>query len=437
MSEFTDNFDIAQASKFFAENVDAIIVADGDEDCYKSLIRKGIFKTFVEETGSYHDLIKKLWYHFEKSANDVVEEYLVFIPKSGIYAEKYSQRVEMVLNDVLHNVQMTIYPIEPEHKYFIILDELDSGIKVDTDLTDKKVSTIQNTYLFSMYIDVVRDTVNSISVTEISGEVIHQQIGYNEWRYTIMNMFREGIERDTFLKISHPDALKDIPPGNTFSHDCEMMNLEGKYIWVKLIFSRSETDNPDDYRYVFMVQDIQETIKSMKETLKDYEKKASEDTLTGVYNHGRIETEMTNAIDNKNKKKKDGEDIPVSFMILDIDHFKKVNDTFGHHTGDITLVHFVDTVKNIIRDYPAVLGRWGGEEFVVVMNGMDLEQAQVLAEKIRSGVEAEPFGKVGNITCSIGLAEVKDGEEFKRAFQRMDEAVYVAKKRGRNNVVEG
>ena len=437
MSEFTDNYSVEQASNFFSENVDAVLVVDGDNNCYKSLKRKGIFTSFISETGEYTDLIRNLWYHFNKSSEDVVPQYHVFIPYSGKYSEKYSKSVIMVIDGVQHTIQMTIYPIEPDHKYLFMLDELDNCEYLREFLTAKKVNTIQNTYLFSMYIDIVRNTINSISVTEISGDVIHQQIMYDEWRLTIMNMFREGIERDTFLKISHPDALKQIAPGDTFSHDCEMMNLEGKYIWVKLIFSRSETDNPDDYRYVFMVQDIQETIKSMKEALKDYEKKASEDTLTGIYNHGRIETEMTNAIDNKAKKKKDGQDINVSFMILDIDHFKKVNDTYGHHTGDTTLVHFVETVKRIIKDYPAVIGRWGGEEFVVVMNGMNLEQSQELAEKVRSGVEVEPFGKVGNITCSIGLAEVKDGEEFKKAFQRMDEAVYVAKKRGRNNVVAG
>lgn len=432
MSEFLDNYDLKQASNFFIKDVGAVIIVDGDNDCYKSLVRNGIFTSFVEENGVYSELIKSLWFHFERTADDVVKQYQVFIPNSGRYSGKYSKSVIMVLDGIEHIIQMTVYPIEADHKYYFMLDELDSSINTDNSLTEKKITTIQNTYLFSMYIDVVRDTINSISVTEISGDVIHQQIKYNEWRNMIQNMFREGVERNTFLNISHPDSLKQIAPGDTFSHDCEMMNLEGEYIWVKLIFSRSETDNPDDYRYVFMVQDIRETIKSMKDTLKDYERKASEDPLTSVYNHGRIETEMTNAIATMKATNK-----PVSFMILDIDHFKKVNDTYGHHIGDETLKHFVETIGKYTCGYDVAVGRWGGEEFVVVMHNTNSEKAREIAEKVRTGVENEVFEKVGHITCSIGFTEVRDEDELKTAFQRMDEAVYVAKKRGRNNVVEG
>ena len=430
MSDFIDNFNLNMTIDFLTNNVDAVIIVDGDSNQYKSLKRKGIFSSFIDDEGKYHDLIKKLWYHFEKSADDVVEQYHVFIPKSGLYSEKYSQRVQIVLDKVLHNIQMTIYPIEPNHKYVIILDELDSGLKIDTELTDKKVSTIQNTYLFSMYIDIVTDSVNSISVSEISGKIIHQQIKYTDWRMMIVNMFDDE-EKKNFLKRSDPEYLKqNVAPGETMSYDCEMMNLEGEFIWVKLIFSRTETSNPNDYRFVFVVQDIQETIQKMNKAVKKYEKQASEDPLTSIYNHRRIETEMRNAIDGR-------KDRMASFMILDIDHFKKVNDCFGHHTGDVTLIHFVDTISKYVKDNNTVVGRWGGEEFVVVMYDLDEQGAKQLAETVRQGVETEMFESVGNITCSIGLTEVRTDDELKTAFQRMDEALYVAKKRGRNNIVIG
>ena len=83
---------------------------------------------------------------------------------------------------------MTIYPMDDEGRYLLILDELDGSQYVDESLTHKKVSTIQNTYLFSMYADIVRDTINSISVTEISDEVMNQQLKYSEWRLMIVNM---------------------------------------------------------------------------------------------------------------------------------------------------------------------------------------------------------------------------------------------------------
>ena len=432
MSSVFEDFDTPKVIDYLNSNVDAVLVVDGDADRYRSLFRKGIFTEFLEDEGDYHELIKNLWFHFDKSSEKVVEDYEVFIPAAGEFSGKYSKRVVIVMNDKHHLIQMTVYPIVPNHTYIFILDELDSSLYLDTDLTNQKVTTIQNTYLFSMYMDLVNDSINSISVTEISDEVMHQQIKYSDWRMKIVKMISKE-DQPLFLERSDPEYLKkNLAPGRTSSFDCLMMNLEGKYIWVKIIFSRAETDNPDDYRYVYMVQNIHETAMELRSTLKKYEQMALHDPLTSVFNHGRIETEMRNAIVSKNKNDKNS-----SFMILDIDHFKKVNDTYGHHTGDVTLIHFVETVKKIIGDSNAVVGRWGGEEFVVVMNGMNIEQAKELAEKVRSGIENESFKKVGEITCSIGVTEVVKGDELKKAFQRMDEAVYVAKKRGRNNVVVG
>jgi diguanylate cyclase (GGDEF)-like protein len=83
----------------------------------------------------------------------------------------------------------------------------------------------------------------------------------------------------------------------------------------------------------------------------------------------------------------------------------------------------------------AVLGRWGGEEFVVVNYDDDIEAAGELAELLRSTIEKEPFNRVGHLTCSIGVTDIRPDDSFKTAFDRMDKAVYQAKGNGRNRVV--
>ena len=207
-----------------------------------------------------------------------------------------------------------------------------------------------------------------------------------------------------------------------------MQNLEGKYIWVKLIFSRAETNNSEeDFRYVFMVQDIHENSVQLMSTLKKYEELASKDTLTDVFNHGRMETEIHNAIEIVSRT-----DRAVSMMMFDIDFFKNVNDKFGHAVGDMTLKHFAYLIKDYFKKSNVVVGRWGGEEFVAVCYDTDISRINEYAEDIRQKISGEEFKVAGNITVSIGLTQLMKDDEFSAAFDRMDKALYKAKNEGRN-----
>ncbi len=426
-----DTFSMEDALNLIPQNIGAVLVVDGKANRIKTLTKNGIFSEFLHEEWNYMDLIENLWYHFNYSSEKITDNYLVFLETSGKFAGTYSRRINLKIDDILHYAQMTVYPLA-EDFYLFLLDELDISVTQDDDMTNKKVDTIQKVYLFSMYIDIVKDTTSSISVTEISDEVVNQQLKYTDWRMMIVNMIGKEYQAQ-FLKETDPETLrKKYAPGQTSSFDCLMMNLEGNYIWVKLIFSRSETTNADDYRFVFMVQNIHDESLEMRETLKKYEKMASLDPLTSVYNHGRIETEMSNAVAERRRN-----DTRISIMILDIDFFKKVNDNYGHSVGDITLKHFAECIREGLTEKKAVLGRWGGEEFAVVCYNTTVEEAKELAEFLRAKVEAETFDKIGHITCSIGITEITDGDHFERAFERMDHALYEAKSAGRNRVKIG
>lgn len=420
---------LADTMKFIGQEADAVIAVDSNDDKYRCVSRKGLFTEIIDETGIYTSLIKNLWYHFNNSNTPIVEDYDVFLPTAGKFLGKYSKRINVQHLDVTHIVQMTIYPTPQEGIYIFVLDELDGSQYVDEALTHKKVDTIQNTYLFSMYVDLVKDTTNSISITEISDEVMNQQLKYSEWRLMIVNMIWPD-DQAIFLERTDPEYLrKNLAPGRASSYDCLMMNLEGKYIWVKLIFSRAETSNASDFRFVFMVQDINDTAEELMSTLKKYEELASKDPLTSAFNHGRIETEISNAIDGKNTN-----GAKASMFMMDIDYFKRVNDNYGHSVGDATLVHFVRTVSGFLKERNAVIGRWGGEEFVAVIYDTDEDECIALAEALREAVAAESFETIGSLTCSIGVTHIRPDDTASDAFNRMDKAVYEAKSAGRNCV---
>ena len=418
-------------SNLFYELVDAIIIVDAQKDTYHTIKKTGLFENMFEADGNYKNLVEKLWFHFSDKSDKIADDYNVFIPMIGKFKGKYVDSRKMIVDGEPRLVQISIYPIDNDNnQYLFILDELDNSEYLREFLTDKKIDTIQNTYLFSMYVDLIKDISYSINVSEISDSAQNYDINYSTWRNMIVNMIWPD-DQKLFLERTDPEYLKkNLLPGRTTSFDCQMKNMEGVFIWVKLIFSRTATTNEDDFRFVFMVQNIHEDSIKLFDTLKKYEDLASKDALTMIFNHGRIETELCNAIDAfKSKGEK------VSLMMLDIDFFKEVNDRFGHSTGNIVLKQFVNTVVEFLKPYDIVTGRWGGEEFVCVCYGMDFAKIKIISEQLRECISQAEFESIGKLTCSIGLTEVQTGDDDKVVFDRADKAMYEAKTNGRNCVV--
>ena len=428
-----DDYKINEISQLFYDNVGAIVLIDPAVDAYKTIVRRGMFERLLQPDGIYHDLILDLWFHFEGSSEKVSGDYQIFADNTGEFKSKYSRRLKIALEgeEKPHLVQLTVYPVENATKYIFILDEFDDDESLQESLTAKKINTIQGSYLFSMYIDLAADTTSSINVTEISDDVVNYNLKYSEWRMMIVNMIWPE-DQEEFLRRTDPEYLKkNFTPGRTSSYDCMMRNLEGKFIWVKLIFSRAQTYNDDDYRFVFMVQDINDRSMEMMSTLQRYEEKAIKDPLTGVLNHGEIETQLNNALA---RRQNGGE--KVSVMMLDLDKFKEVNDNYGHSVGDTTLKHFAKIMLEFSAEEKAIAGRWGGEEFVIICRDKDGDAAYEMAERLREKVAAYQFPEIYHITCSIGVTELTDGDDFQGAFDRLDKAMYASKHNGRNKVTK-
>ncbi len=152
---------------------------------------------------------------------------------------------------------------------------------------------------------------------------------------------------------------------------------------------------------------------------------AETDNLTGFYNRRKIEELLRKEIERFRRYKN-----PLSVLFIDLDNFKKLNDTYGHQKGDEILRGVARLIERELRKTDFV-GRFGGEEFLVVLPETDAEGALKVAERIRRSVEKADFGVEG-VTVSIGVTELKEGDTLETLFNRVDRAMYLAKERGKN-----
>ncbi|MBR5693847.1 MAG: GGDEF domain-containing protein [Fibrobacter sp.] len=176
-------------------------------------------------------------------------------------------------------------------------------------------------------------------------------------------------------------------------------------------------------------EELEKNLAALQIEKSEYEKSSKEDPLTGCLNRAGFSSILLREQENLSKN-----GCPVSFVMLDIDHFKDVNDTYGHSVGDEVLVNLTRLIRDKIRNTDALV-RWGGEEFVILCSDTPIQNAQFLAEKLRVAIEGATLIKQQQVTCSFGIAEMIPGEDPKKLFERADKALYSAKEGGRNRVV--
>ena len=173
-------------------------------------------------------------------------------------------------------------------------------------------------------------------------------------------------------------------------------------------------------------------IQQSKANQEELEKLANFDSLTGLYNRRAILRRLDEEIKHAKRYKEQ-----PSLIMLDIDHFKKVNDRYGHLTGDDVLEEVARLIRQSIRAVDAA-GRYGGEEFIIILPKTDSSSALNVAERIRKAIEMagmkDSEGNVFSITVSQGLASYKPGEDKHSFISRADDALYAAKENGRNRV---
>ncbi|MDR1758945.1 MAG: GGDEF domain-containing protein [Fibrobacter sp.] len=175
-------------------------------------------------------------------------------------------------------------------------------------------------------------------------------------------------------------------------------------------------------------EELEKNLQALKIEKDSFEKSSKEDPLTGCLNRAGFSSILT-----REQFRLNYNGTPLSFIILDIDHFKDINDQYGHDIGDTALIELAKLLQSRIRSTDSLV-RWGGEEFVVLCGDTPLQNAQFLAEKLRQAIERAALIPQQKITCSFGVAEMFPGEDTKAFFNRADKALYTSKQNGRNCV---
>jgi diguanylate cyclase (GGDEF)-like protein len=164
---------------------------------------------------------------------------------------------------------------------------------------------------------------------------------------------------------------------------------------------------------------------------KELKTMAAKDFLTGLSNRFTLDETMNRELHKANRY-----DRSLSVAILDVDHFKTINDTHGHQVGDLVLKKLAVLLRENVRDSD-VLGRWGGEEFLVICPETDAQGIFTFAENMRKRIETYPFPTARRITVSLGLATFSKDDTVDSIIRRADNGLYRAKNMGRNRVETG
>lgn len=270
---------------------------------------------------------------------------------------------------------------------------------------------------------------DSVAITNTAGNIEYVNRAFEH--YT-------GYDRDAVLG-QNPRLLKSghhlaqfyrnmwdtLTRGETFRDTFVDQRRDGRHIYIEQTITPVKDERGLIVRYVSMGKDITERVQREEEL----ERIANTDMLTGLANRLSFDRRLKMEIERARRYER-----PLSLLMLDIDHFKPINDTHGHDVGDQVLVHFARVLLENLRVTDLCV-RWGGEEFIVLAPETPLFQALQLAEKLREAIVSTDFPVVEQVTASFGVVEAHPDELIVQMIKRADTALYHAKVKGRNEVV--
>lgn len=323
------------------------------------------------------------------------------------------------------NMQVDGYLTKPVDKNVLKqkLSLLAKGIVLEKE--NKKKSKVLQTILNSQTnIIVLTNFIDiefaSVSFYKLFG--VKDKKGYMTKFHNIFSILSEqnsyiyGKNRDEFL-----ESYYKVDEGSKIISFDTIDGVKSFYIHIEPV----ELDDEDDDLNIVSLTNITRLQNERVNAIH----KATHDKLTGAYNREKFNEILRVELEEAKRYKKD-----LSMAILDIDHFKLINDTYGHLVGDKVLQELANFCKNHIRKTDT-FARWGGEEFTMLMNDIDISTAKAICEKLRIDIENLKIDNLPKITVSFGVTQMKESDTEEEFFKRADKALYIAKKSGRNKVV--
>ncbi|MCW8907534.1 MAG: GGDEF domain-containing protein [Sedimenticola sp.] len=260
----------------------------------------------------------------------------------------------------------------------------------------------------------------------------------NDYSLTLLGVPPEAFmaDMDHFWQMIHPDDLqrfreRDLRVNkeeDTFFMETRVLLSTGQVKWIRVSSTRSPLREDEPAIWSGYMIDISET-KRLETLLRE---QATHDALTGLGNRHDFQRHFREELSRRDRYQRES-----AVLLLDLDHFKKVNDRYGHDAGDFVLKRVSQLMQEQLRtvDVPA---RWGGEEFCILLPETGLEEALAAAERIRAGLAREPLDYQDGaipITVSIGVTTLRaDDHRIEDVIRRADAALYQAKRDGRNRV---
>lgn len=201
----------------------------------------------------------------------------------------------------------------------------------------------------------------------------------------------------------------------------------------KLLIGELQKIKQDNTSLKQQLDNTTKDLEENKDKLEEFKKIAVMDPLTHIPNRRALDLKLLNEISRITRYGGS-----LSIVFIDLDHFKNINDSYGHSVGDEVLIAFASLLQSHLRDTDYA-GRYGGEEFVILLPGTDREGARILAERIRSEIKKKTFMDKKKsiclkVTASFGITEHRDGDDGKIILERADSALYKAKETGRDRI---
>lgn len=390
-----------------------------------------------------HDILRAIGNDEDKTAAAKIR--LSELDLSVIPAMEKSTNILTVLHTLNFDFE-EIVVIEPDGSLYGLVTYTDIISSIDPE-------TLRENFRLSDLLRITRRTrwirkdEPTVNVLEILEKTNHHSVIVVEERRPIGILTTKDLlsllcsEQDLSLPVEHYmiHPVVTIEQTSTISEALQFMQRQrfNRIVTVDQegclvgIITQKELTTLTYNRWIKLFKEHEARLNSINTHLKEkseaYEKIASYDTLTGLYNRMKfielfvIEYEIM--VQRQNS---------MSIIMMDLDHFKRINDTYGHNTGDRILKFAADTLRHALRNVDIVC-RWGGEEFVMLLPAADADEAVRIADGIRRRLETLKGG-LPALTGSFGVTEVKEGDTLEKVIERADKALYRSKKEGRNRV---
>lgn len=424
----------------------------------QAAIRAELYKKFQANYEYMKKLgVRQLHFHLPNAVSFLrfhrIEKFgdsLADVRESIMYVNKYKKPLECFEEGRIFNGFRHVYPIFYKKK-FVGTVEISYSFRA---FLEHMLEVNKNTsYLFLVNNNVID---NKVFQDEKSNYMRSAFKSYSIDKKTLNNRMEFSLnEIFSINKTIADEVSKKLVTKENFTVATNLKNLQNKSIVVSFIavrnFEKKKVAYVVGYNYsatmdiiikrsaqIFVLLSVLNfvvtllifilIIKEERKTARASEE-AIRDPLTGILNRRGFDNMLIYKVSMSRRYLSD-----LSVIFFDIDHFKQINDTYGHDVGDIILKELTTLIKTDIRESD-IFARWGGEEFIILLPMTSVSHAVTLAEKLQKSIRSYKFTQVDKLTCSFGVTEFQKNEEAQELLKRVDELLYNAKAAGRDKVI--